>query len=40
MIPKSIISEFNSDTYFASSDCVFSLFSITCNFFVVVENQS
>lgn len=26
--------------FFASSDCVFSLFSITCNFFVVVENQS
>ena len=37
MIPKSVIHEFNSDTYFGSSDYVFSLFSITCIFFV--ENK-
>lgn len=40
MIPKSVIHKFNSDTYFGSSDYVFSLFSITCIFLLLLLKTS
>lgn len=39
MIPKSNICESKSDADFASSDCDFSLFSITCNFLLKTSHD-